>query len=73
MRNHNQEINLLKRRIKIKHTNMKLKITKRDVLAFILGIIFTFFLDLIFNWSAHIEAFEAGLRGESYSQVEDNR
>lgn len=52
---------------------MKLKITKRDVFAFILGIIFTFFLDLIFNWSAHIEAFEAGLRGESYSQVEDNR
>jgi hypothetical protein len=57
----------------LKKRKMKLKITKRDVFAFILGIIFTFFLDLIFNWSAHIEAFEAGLRGESYSQVEDNR
>jgi len=52
---------------------MKLKITKRDVFAFILGIIFTFFLDLIFNWSEHIEAFKAGLRGEPYSQVENIR
>jgi len=57
----------------LKKRKMKLKITKRDVFAFILGIIFTFFLDLIFNWSEHIEAFKAGLRGEPYSQVENIR
>ncbi len=48
---------------------MKIKVTKREIFAFILGIILTFFLDLIFNWNEHVEAFEAGLRGESLGQV----
>jgi len=38
------------------------KITKREIVAFILGILFTFLLEILFNWNAHVKAFKEGMK-----------
>jgi len=43
------------------------KITKRDIIAFILGILFTFLLDVLLNWEGHVKAFNEGLKNAQKS------
>ncbi len=39
---------------------MKLKITKRDVLFFVLGLLTFFIIELILNWGEAVEGFKEG-------------
>ncbi|MFP4025275.1 MAG: hypothetical protein ACLFVR_12190 [Thiohalospira sp.] len=43
------------------------KITKREIVAFILGILFIFLLDVLFNWNAHVKAFKEGIKNAQKS------
>jgi hypothetical protein len=48
---------------------MKLKITKRDLGFFFLGVFVVFFVDLIFNWNDNIAAFKRGFN----DAIKENR
>ena len=51
---------------------MMKKITKRDVFAFFLGIVFCFLLDVILNWDQHAKAAKEGLKdGSTSAQIEN--
>ncbi|MFO7828098.1 MAG: hypothetical protein R6V23_05715 [Bacteroidales bacterium] len=47
------------------------RITKRDIIAFLLGILFTFLLDVILDWDAHVKAFKKGWHdGQKKASIE---
>ncbi|WP_158607127.1 hypothetical protein [Pontibacter oryzae] len=51
---------------------MKGKLTKRDVLFFLIGIITFFLIDFVRNWEGHKKAFKEGYNQgyKSYSKAE---
>lgn len=50
---------------------MKLKITKRDLGSFFLGVFVMIILDLIFNWSENVADFKRGVNdGRKSGRIE---
>jgi len=47
------------------------RITKREIIAFILGILFSLLLEVIFNWDAHVKAFKEGMKSAQNSSLTD--
>lgn len=47
-----------------------MKITKRDVLFFIIGFLTFFIVELIFNWEANKESFREGFKGARSSKID---
>ncbi len=39
---------------------MKIKISKRDILSFLLGVFSLFLIEVIWNWDDHAAAFKRG-------------
>jgi len=65
----------LKRKLELKFDNLYFdkmkKITKREIIAFILGILFSLLLEVIFNWDAHVKAFKEGMKSAQNSSLTD--
>ncbi|HKL08216.1 MAG TPA: hypothetical protein VJ896_05545 [Bacteroidales bacterium] len=48
------------------------KITKREIIAFILGILFSLLLEVIFNWDTHVRAFKEGMENAQKSSTTEH-
>ena len=48
------------------------KITKREIIAFFIGIVFCFIIDMIFNWNENINDFKKGFK-DGYNDVKTEK
>jgi len=66
----------LKRKLELKFDNLYFdkmkKITKREIIAFILGILFSLLLEVIFNWDTHVRAFKEGMENAQKSSTTEH-
>ncbi len=48
------------------------KITKREIIAFLLGIIFCFIINMMFNWKENVSDFKKGFT-EGYNSAKTEK
>lgn len=52
---------------------MKSKITKRDVLFFILGFMALFLIEVVFDWDNHVKSFKEGMAAAKSPRIENSK